>query len=88
MIVKLTKTINGQLTVESIYDPVFEMFLVRTTDQTAAATPNYMPETKWLHPFNDVTYVHRHGNLFELKEAERESPWTYENTSLSLLMTL
>jgi len=88
MIVKLTKTINGQLTVDSIYDPVFELYLTRTSDQTAAATPNHMPETRWIHPVNDVVYVHKHGELFELTKVEKSTPWTYENTSLSLLMTL
>ena len=86
MQVKLTKLTGGQLSVESIYDPVFEMELTRASEQTCAETPNALPETRWVHPITQETYIHKTGNLYLLVEEEEEAPWTYESTSLNNLL--
>lgn len=88
MIVKLHRTLGGKLSVESIFDPVFNMDLIRASDKTTAETPNDLPETKWIHPITQGEYVHNHGNLFIVKQIEQETPWTYESTSLDLLLTI
>lgn len=88
MIVKLHRTLGGHLSVDSIFDPVFNMDLVRTTEKTTSETPNHLPETRWMHPITQQTYVHSQGNLFVVKQVESETPWTYESTSLDLLLTI
>jgi hypothetical protein len=86
MQVKLTTLTGGQLSVESIYDPMFDMELTRASEQTCAETPNDLPETKWVHPITQDTYIHKTGNLYKLVEEEKEAPWTYESTSLNNLL--
>jgi hypothetical protein len=88
MIIKLHRTLGGHLSVDSISDPVFNMDLIRTTEKTTAETPNHLPETRWMHPITQQTYVHNQGNLFVVKQIESETPWTYETTSLDLLLTI
>ena len=88
MIIKLHRTRGGNLSIESINDPLFQMDLVRTTEKTTAETPNHLPETRWMHPITEQVYVHQNGNLFVVKQVEKETPWTYESTSLDLLLTI
>lgn len=86
MKVKLTNLTGGQLSVESIHDPVFDIELTRASEQTCAKTPNDLPETRWVHPITMNEYIHKNGNLYELIEEERETPWIYESTSLKHLL--
>ena len=88
MIVKLHRTLGGKLSVESIFDPVFNIDLVSASDKTTAETPNDLPETKWVHPITQGEYVYSEGNLYVAKLSFQETPWTYENTSLDLLLSI